>query len=445
MIYFLTKKDSCTLHGPFKSILTTCTENLNSQSQLMENFGFEWSQFSQNYSPPHGYQYLYDSFQYRDADALQGFSYKGQFNTYDGSGYVFALRGSLDFLKGNLSLLRQMNWIDAQTRAIFVEFSAYNPNINLVIVSTILIEFLESGSILTSANFQPLNLFGEVGTDALFKLILLAIFMTFIVYFMIIQIRDIIHQNLKEYLYDFWTYIEWSIIVTAWIAFVMFMQRLTTANEVLSFFKNTQGYAYIKLQKVKSYNEQLTYSLGMCVFFASIKLLKIFRFNVNISVLGLTLKHCFIELASFSAVFFIIWFAFVQLMYLIFGSNIKGYSSLTNAMSTSFQVMIGKTSLGDISMVSSVLGPSVFSAYNIIILYFVLNIFITIIMESFDKVRYEIRRKRDEWDFFGHVMKKVFGKKSHLPSHTEYKDHLVSFTRLIDDLLNFSLRVFLNL
>ncbi len=101
-----------------------------SQSESTENFGFGWSQFSQNFTPPCGYKYLYDSFQHKDAKTLQiQSSFKGQFNTYDGSGYVFPLRSSMSNLQGNLSLLRQMNWIDRQTRAILVEFSAYNPNI----------------------------------------------------------------------------------------------------------------------------------------------------------------------------------------------------------------------------------------------------------------------------------------------------------------------------
>ena len=54
-----------------------------------------------------------------------------------------------------------MNWIDRQTRAVFAEFSVYNPNINLVMVSTILVEFLSSGSILTSAKFDLLNFSAE--------------------------------------------------------------------------------------------------------------------------------------------------------------------------------------------------------------------------------------------------------------------------------------------
>ena len=137
----------------------------------------------------------------------------------------------------------------------------------------------------------------------LFHLFIILIIL-FIVYFMANEIIRIINQNLKEYLTDFWSSIEWSIIITTWVSLIMFGLRLNEANNVLRFFKATQGYAYINLQLVNQYNQLLTFSLGLCIFFSSIKFLKLLSFNKYISFLGLTLKNCFGELASFSFFFF---------------------------------------------------------------------------------------------------------------------------------------------
>ena len=67
------------------------------------------AQFVQNYTPPFGYQAMYNSFQYKDADKLQGSPIQGKFNTYDGSGFVYEMRGQLSFIQGNLTLLKEMN------------------------------------------------------------------------------------------------------------------------------------------------------------------------------------------------------------------------------------------------------------------------------------------------------------------------------------------------
>ena len=214
--------------------------------------------------PPYGYESIYNSFQYQDYNQLEGSPVSGKFDTYDGSGYVYELRGKLSYIQGNLSFLREINWIDRQTRAVFVEFSVYNPNINLVMVSTILVEFLSSGSILTTARFDPLNLFGDISLSLSFKLIAEVIFIPFLIYFMIIQIIECISMGLKEYVKDFWCLIEWSIITTGFISVIMFILRLNEANKVMNFFKNTRGYGYLKLQKVNDYNLVLTYCLGLC-------------------------------------------------------------------------------------------------------------------------------------------------------------------------------------
>jgi len=421
---------------------------MNSQNQDRDSFGYGWSQYNSSYVPPNGYQSIYKAFQYQSAQTLQGSSIQGKFSTYEGSGYLYEMRGQLSYIQGNLTLLKEMNWIDRQTRAIFVEFSVYNPNINLVMVSTILIELLSSGSILITPRFDALNLFGLSSLGGIFTLIeylVIIAFMLFILYFMIKEIRLMLKGGFNEYVSYFWSYIEWSIILTAWISFAMFIIRFSNANKVLSFFKETGGYGYIKLQTVNNCNQTLTFSLGLCASFGTIKFLKILRFNRSISHLGKTLEICFMELASFSLIFFLIWVAFVQLMYLIYGANILGYATFINSMETAFQIMLGKINTNEVMISNPVLTPIIIAAYNMAVVYLSLNIFISIIIEAFEKVRAKDKENLNEFDFYKHValkMKRVFKQESkpHL-KNLEYKDHLSVLPKRINDIINFFLRV----
>jgi hypothetical protein len=435
--------DSCQLFGQFKSIVRVCTEGLSSKTQEKSSFGLGWSQFNQSYIPPNGYQSIYNAFQFKDPNTLQGSSIQGKYATYDGSGYLYELRGKLDYIQGNLSLLKEMQWIDRQTRAVFIEFSSFNPNINLIMVSTILVEFLPFGDILTTARFDPLNLFAE-SKGISFKIIAEIIFMSFIVYYMISQIRCLYKRGILKYLSDFWSYIEWSIISTAWVSFFMTIYRLIVALKVLDFFKRTSGYGYMKLQSVNESNQILTYSLGLCVAFATIKFLKMLRFNKHISYLGLTLKNCFNELASFSMVFFLVWFAFVQLIYLIYSCYLDGYSTLTRSSETAFIILLGKFSVDEYIQHYPLLGPIIFSTYNIVMLFFVLNIFISIITESFYKVRLNSKENpKSGLDFWDHAKKKLrnlFKKKNNL-NKPKYHDRFSLFPRRVDQLTNFVIQV----
>jgi hypothetical protein len=420
-------------------------ENLDDEKN---KFGFGWSKFNQSYVPPHGYQAIYDSFQYRDSYTLEGLPIQSKFNTYEGGGYVYEMRGQLSFIQGNMTLLKAMNWIDRQTRAVFIEFSAYNPNINLIMVSMILVEFTSSGSLLTMAKFDTLNLFGEVGQGFVsFKIVCEILFFCFIIYFMIIEVKELIQSSLKVYLSQFWTFIEWSIILTAWVAFVMFAVRLNKAEEVLDFFKRTNGYGFMKLQKINECNQILTFSLGLCACFTTIKSLKLLRFNRNINYLSQTLKLCLNELISFSGLFFLFWIAFVQLMHLIYGPHYEGYSTMIKSMETAFLSILGKFDIMELTMASPVLGPIIFAAYFITSVYFALNIFISIIVEAFDKIRGEAKKKPNEFDLliYGRRMvEKKLMKKSVEPDlipHTKYRDHISIMLDRIQKLINYTTNV----
>ena len=335
-----------------------------------------------------------------------------------------------------------MNWIDRQTRAVFVEFSVYNPNTNLIMVSTILVEFLSSGSILATARFDPLNLFNEVGLVS-FRIISELILACFVIYFTVLQFKELLTKGILDYLNDFWSYIEWAIAISAWISLVMFFLRYKAANEVLTFFKNTAGFGYTKLQKVNDYNQTLTYSLGLCASLSTIKFLKLLRFNRNIAFLGLTFKNCFGELTSYSVMFFVVWFSFVQLMFLIYNCNLSGYASIIKSMETTFQIMLGKFDVSDMNQTQPILGPLIFSVYNIVIIFFALNIFISIITDSFDEIRRQEDEDTDLFELIQNKLHTVFRKEpENSPeklnsSYIEFK----SFPQVVERLNNYIARV----
>jgi hypothetical protein len=64
-------------------------------------------------------------------------------------------------LASYLTFLEQQNWIDRQTRAVFVEFNVYNPNIKIFAYCYLLFEFLPTGTIVKSYRFSPMTLLDD--------------------------------------------------------------------------------------------------------------------------------------------------------------------------------------------------------------------------------------------------------------------------------------------
>ena len=101
---------------------------------------------------------IQNAFRYRSSDELDTYPYMGKHGQYAGGGYVYELRGSLSSIRQNISELHRLGWIDDQTRAVIIQMSLYNPNINLFTSVTIVAEILSTGNLITSARFEPVDL-----------------------------------------------------------------------------------------------------------------------------------------------------------------------------------------------------------------------------------------------------------------------------------------------
>ena len=94
---------------------------------------------------------------------LKGVSFVGHVAVYPGSGYSAEL--GVNFESGSLitnSLFRDA-WIDSQTRAVFIEFALYNPNVNLFTSVQLLAEFPPVGSAVTYNSILTMRLYHYIG------------------------------------------------------------------------------------------------------------------------------------------------------------------------------------------------------------------------------------------------------------------------------------------
>ena len=82
---------------------------------------------------------------YHEASELDGYPYWGKQAVYSGGGYVVDLGDSMDGARALVSELNAEDWMDEYTRAVFVEFVTYNPNVNLFGVSLSVVEFMPVG------------------------------------------------------------------------------------------------------------------------------------------------------------------------------------------------------------------------------------------------------------------------------------------------------------
>lgn len=429
-----------------------CFADYNFLNEEKGNFAPQWNSNVQS----NNQTIILNAFKYTRSDTIDGSPYFGVYNNYWGGGYVYSMNDSqyttaTDFIQ-NLTLLQQLEWIDRQTRAVFVEFSLFNPNVNLFAYVTILFEFLPTGNILPSMRIAPMTLIEYSSSYLALKAACNILYLIFIMYFAVKEMKEFMKTVPKiEYFKRFWSYVEWTIFSFSWAAFSMNSYRIYEGNKIAKQFAAQSGQFIrtdlIRLQSMANWNESLAFCLGFCSAMSTLKFLRLLRFNTRISIFMESLKKSAGEIINFLILFMIMFMAFVQLFYLTLNEKAENFSTVIKTMQTSFDILLGKFYVDPIFQANLVLGPLYFSAYNIVAVLILINIFLTIITDTFDEVRKERLENADKdiqlVNFFVDKIKAIFrhyfhvtqSKKNGSNNGLEYKDSLASFPNKVDGLV----------
>lgn len=295
--------------------MSICQEDYSLFQEEKDSFSPErenLSDVNRNYSSS-----ILKAFAYQSNDVLNTYMYTGEQAIYSGNGYIYEFRGSLSEIKENLSVLHQLNWINEKTRAVIIQMTLYNSDVQLFTSVTFLVEILSSSATIPSVRFEPLDFYVF---SSLLQLICTIIHMGFIFYFMYIEFQLFIKLE-RNYFFQFWSLIQVGIIGCSWGCVAVYIWRFKESNRISKLFSQTNGSVSINLQLAVHINNIFTYLLGFCCFFSLIRFVRLCRINRRLRLFLRTLQYASKELISFVMMFSVIFFSFICLFYLLFVSK----------------------------------------------------------------------------------------------------------------------------
>ena len=360
-----------------------------------------------------------EEFKYKTADELKTYMSSGRIGNYGGGGYVIRLTGIQEDLLERFNILQKHHWIDQNTRAVFLEFSVYNANINLFATCVVSAEFNEGGGILPKWRFEPLrlikstNYYGTIVTvcEIIFAL---ATFLSTGKEFWKLK------NERLNYFANYWNIVEVVILLVSYIAIGLYGQRSILTKEALDRFQVTYGNGYVRMDSAAYIDSFYIYSMGVIVFFSTIKLIKLLQFNKRMNVLSLTIGLCWDELKIFLIAFAIIFFAFSCLFYFLFHTSLEYFSNILSALQTSFKMMMGKFDFEAMNQANS-LSPVLFFVFSVMNSMILINIMLTIILQAFGEVKLGLNRMENRlnlidftWQSFKIFIRKENSKKTNV-------------------------------
>lgn len=390
-------------------------------------------------------------YKYLSASQLKGYPYWGQMDWYGGGGYVVPLVARRDSditeLLNKLKRLEIDGWIDRHTRAVFVEFGTYNAQINLFSAVTILAEFLPGGGVVPSYQIDPIRLLNYHTGFGFFQMIIEIVFVIFTIFFTYREVTSICKQGLA-YFNEYWNVAEFVSLVVSYTGIANHVYNMFMTAEILRIFTETEGTGYVKLQEAVLLNELFCYQIGIVMSIATLKFLKLLRFNKRIGILSSTLRLCAQELKSYSVCLMVVFIAFVILFWLLLGRFIKEFSTFIYSFESSISMMLKKFNYDDMYAAQPIFTPIAFFTFSLATAVVLINILLTIIIRSFEDVKHDVSLQGNEYEILDHFvnrMKLLFGcgTAKVRPAPTMYRgqkkpeDTVSSFPGKVDRLVDF--------
>ncbi|XP_046991289.1 polycystin-2-like [Schistocerca americana] len=190
------RNDSCEVPAIFTRTFSTCYDAYSSAAEEKEPFG------PRNTT----------AWRYTSSEELDGISYMGTISNYHGGGYYQDLSIVPNETVNIVASLKKNLWINRSTRAVFLDFTVYNANINLFCVIKLLFEFPPTGGVLSSHDFTTMKLIRYVEPLDYAVMGFEFLFIFFVLFFTMEEVIEMMFFKL-QYLFHFWNYIDLVILL----------------------------------------------------------------------------------------------------------------------------------------------------------------------------------------------------------------------------------------
>uniref|UniRef100_A0A1I8AL77 PLAT domain-containing protein n=1 Tax=Steinernema glaseri TaxID=37863 RepID=A0A1I8AL77_9BILA len=353
-------------------------------------------------------------------EELMGKSTWGDHDYYSGGGYVTFLNGTAKALQEKFHRLERENWIDGRTRALFVEFSAYNAQVNLFAVVQLLVEIPPIGGYFPMAWIEAVRLEKYIGSSKNWVILFEVAFVFYTIVFILKEIYSLCTNGLRKYLLTFWHLVDLTTMCLAIGAVFCYLYRLEAVLALSKKFQETNGNLYVRLDNERDLEISFLILLGAVIFFSTLRMIKILSFNRRIGVFAATLQRAFWAILGFGAAFTVVLVAFSLSLHVLLFAKLENYRNFYVLIMTTFVSLLGRFNVGDVIEASG-LASAIFMIFMLISTVYLLNAFVMIVLYEFERVRRDPKLQSNDYEILSHVTNKILRfcgllERHHLPN-----------------------------
>ena len=307
-------------------------------------------------------------------------------------------------------ILEEQSWLDHNTRAVFFEFTIYNAFTNFFCSVTLLLEKQITGGIHPYGQLHSLRLYHYVGAEAFVTLVCEIIFVGVLCYIFMRELKEARSNGIKKYFKDPWNYFDILGLVFSFTAIGLYFARMAATSLALERINENHN-TFVSFHYVSAIDQSFTILLGLAIFVYFLKVLRLLRFNRKISLLSTTLIACTDTLLGFMLTYMLLFAAYAQIMYLVYGRDMPEFASYQRCLSSLMEMTLGSSDFDGMNATQRILTGFIFFSYTLLNMCVYMNLFISILSETFSEVRADVMLQPNDHeivDFMVKSLKKAF-------------------------------------
>ncbi|XP_042187044.1 polycystic kidney disease protein 1-like 2 [Oncorhynchus tshawytscha] len=384
------QKNSCRMARSMRQAVPDCHAPYSWEVEDMGSYGPGWNRSAgENTSKT-----LRSPWQYQTQARLRAQPIWGSVVLYRGGGFVVDLGPDSQNASSTLQYLFDNTWLDMFTRAVFVEFTVYNANVNLFCIVTLMLETTAVGAFQFRSELQSVRLYQSTGGLHIFVMASEVIYFLFIFYYMYVQ-GKLMKQQKWAYFKTKWNLLELAIILLSWSALSVFIKRSLLGNRDMEYYHNHKD-QFASFHETATADAVLGYLIAFLVLLATVKLWHLMRFNPKLHMITATLQRAWTDISGFILVITIMFLAYAMISNLMYGWKLYSYRTLLDSALTMVSLQLGIFNYDEVLDYNPVLGAFLIGSCIIFMTFVVLNLFISVILVAFTQEQMHHKPSEEE-------------------------------------------------
>ncbi|KAK5861396.1 hypothetical protein PBY51_022796 [Eleginops maclovinus] len=375
------QKNSCQIAGYMQQFVPDCHAPYSWDLEDMGSYDPGWNHFvKENVS-----RSTVSPWMYQTQAQLRAHPFWGKMVLYRGGGFVAELGPDSQNASRTLEYLFKNTWLDAYTRAIFVEFTIYNANVNLFCIVTLLLETTAVGAFQFYSELQSVRLYHSTGGLHIFVMAAEIVYMLFILYYMFLQAKLMKQQR--------------------WSTLAVYIKRTLLGNRDITYYQNHKD-QFANFFETASANSVLQYMIAFLVLLSTFKLWHLLRLNAKMNMLTAALQRAWSDVSGLLLVIVVMFVAYSISSNVIYGWKVSSYKTLTDALLTLISLQIGIFNYDEVLDNTPVLGGLLFGSCVVFMTFVVLNLLLSVILVAFHQEQI-YHKSSDEEEIVDLMLKKI--------------------------------------